>query len=209
MPDNLYHHYHVARNDERRGLFQLMQQEFGCRSGIYPGCFVHITPSFYLPEMIYVDSDARAARFFRDGAAQRLVIHERIYSEAAVIAFHQMDYRQPLPIPDASVDLLISQYAGFISAACARYLRPGGLLVANNSHGDAGLARIDEQFEFIAVINRRGETFQVRTDRLDDYFVPKSSHPLPTGDALRDYLLQLGRGLGYQKTAAAYVFRKR
>ena len=40
---------------------------------------------------------------------------------------------------EGRVDVLLSQYAGFISEPCKGYLRAGGVLVANNSHGDARL----------------------------------------------------------------------
>ena len=40
---------------------------------------------------------------------------------------------------DRSVDLLISQYAGIISQPCKRYLKPGGYLLVNNSHGGRGV----------------------------------------------------------------------
>ena len=33
-----------------------------------------------------------------------------------------------------------------------RYLKVGGILAVNNSHGDAGLASIDPDYEFIGVI---------------------------------------------------------
>ena len=54
---------------------------------------------------------------------------------------------------DGSVELVISQYAGFVSENCKRYLPRGGYLIANNSHGDAGLASCDREFKFVAVVN--------------------------------------------------------
>ena len=159
--------------------------------------------------MVYLDSDARAKRSFGDGTAQEIVNARRSYKEASRFEFVDQDYSLPLPIEDESVDLLISQYAGFVSDSCARYLKPGGYLIANNSHGDAGLAHSDRAFELIAVVNRRGERYSFKTADLDQYFSAKTQS-LPTdSQPLREYLKDLGRDVGYTKTASDYVFRKR
>lgn len=208
MSIGLYTKYHVERHDERAQLFDLIVEQFGVRSGIYPGCFVHVTPSFFIPRMVYVDTEKRAERFFAQGEALALVNERKSYRDEPEITFHRQDYTQPLPIPEETVDLLISQYAGFVSERCKRYLRRGGILLANNSHGDAGLAACDPDFALIAVVQRRGESFRMVTSSLSDYFVPKSAQ-VPHGEAeLRAYIKQLGRGVGYTKTAAAYLFRK-
>lgn len=205
---DLYTRYYVERGDERRELFRLLRERYRCRVGLYPGCYVHVTPSFYLPIMVYVDSDRRAHRFFRGGAARRIVGSRKVYADEPVIRFHPQDYREPLSLTEGSVDLLVSQYAGFVSETCSRYLRPGGLLVANDSHGDAGLANIDPAFELIGAIDRRGDRFSLTTDGLEEYFVRDTPAGLPRRSDLRDYLKGLGRGLRYAKPADDYLFRK-
>jgi hypothetical protein len=117
-------------------LFQAIRAEFGTVRGLYPGCFVHVTPSFVIPEMHYVDSDRNANRFFADGMAQALVEQNRVYDESPFLRFHFQDYRKGLPIADGTINLVISQYAGFVSETCKRYLARGGYLIANNSRGD-------------------------------------------------------------------------
>jgi len=205
---DLYEKYHTSRSDERRGLFEIARREFGAARGLYPGCFVHVTPSFFIPDMVYVDSIASAARFFRARKASALVAREKVYAGDAQIAFHPLDYTDPLPLVDASFDLLISQYAGPISEHCRRYLRPGGILIANNSHGDAGLAHNDPAFELVAVINRRGTRFTLSTKALDACFVPKKTKVPEDRAAARAFLMKLGRGVGYTKSPADYVFQK-
>ncbi|MGC9469833.1 MAG: hypothetical protein ACP5HS_14655 [Anaerolineae bacterium] len=205
---DLYEKYHTSRGDERRGLFEIARDEFGVASGLYPGCFVHVTPSFFIPQMAYVDSDARASCFFRTGKAAAVISREKVYEVEPEIAFYPEDYTMSLPLDDGSFDLLISQYAGPVSEHCKRYLRSGGILIANNSHGDAGLAHNDRDFELVAVINRRGARFTLSTPDLSEYFVPKTK-TLPEDRATaREYLMALGRGVGYVKSAADYVFRK-
>ena len=87
--------------------------------------------------------------------------------------------------------------------SCKRYLKIGGILAASNSHGDAGLASIDPDYQFVGVIKGRGDRFLVREDDLDVYFAPKQETIVTEG-----LLRKLGRGVGYTKTAAAYLFER-
>lgn len=206
---DLYAKYHLERGDERRELFRLLRDRYDCTVGLYPGCFVHVTPSFYLQTMTYVDTSPRARQFFRGGAAVRTVDANKTYPDRAVIHFHPLDYRTHLPLDDETVDLLVSQYAGFVSDACSRYLCHGGILVANDSHGDAGLAYVDPAFDFVGVVLRNGEQFELSTEGLGEYFVRASHTPLPDRSDLRQYLKGLGRPLRYVKSAEDYLFRKR
>lgn len=205
----LYEKYHTSRADERLGLFESVRAEFGLTRGLYPGCFVHVTPSFVIPQMHYVDNDRNAKKFYADGSARRIVEERRVYSEAPVLEFYPQSYQEELPLEDGSVDLLISQYAGLVSDSCKRYLRTGGYLIANNSHGDAGFAACDAEFRLVAVVNRRGERWTLSTRDLDDYFIPKSRTVPNEPEALARHIRELGKGIGYTKTATDYVFEKR
>ena len=205
---SLYDKYHASRQDERLGLFESVRAEFGTVRGLYPGCFVHVTPSFVIPEMHYVDSDRNANRFFADGMAQALVEQKRVYGESPLLRFHFQDYRKHLPIEDGSIDLVISQYAGFVSETCKRYLARGGYLIANNSHGDAGLAACDGELRLVAVVNRRGDRWSLSTRNLSDYFIPKSPTVPREPSELAGHIRELGKGIGYTRTASDYVFEK-
>jgi hypothetical protein len=167
----LYHQYHAARNDERLELFDIVRAEYGAKSFLYPGCFVHITPAFVMPNATFVDTDKRARRFFDDPQTTSFVGASKQYEEEPELRFLVQDYTEELPI-HRGYDLLISQYAGFVSESCKRHLRKGGVLLGNDSHGDASLASIDKDFRLTAVIQRRGEYFWISTTRLNEYFVP-------------------------------------
>ena len=159
--------------------------------------------------MYYVDNDRNAKKFYADGSARRIVEERRVYEGEPILEFYPQSYQEELPLEDGSVDLLISQYAGLVSAGCKRYLRTGGCLIANNSHGDAGFAACDPEFRLVAVVNRRGEQWTLSTRDLADYFIPKSQ-TLPTDpSALADHIRELGKGIGYTRTATDYVFEKR
>ena len=103
-----------------------------------------------------------------------------------------------------SFELLISQYAGFVSQYCKKYLKADGLLVANNSHGDASMAFLDIDYEFIGVFNKRSENkYAMSTKNLNTYFIPKKPRVITQA-----YLKQIKKGVGYTKYASSYLFRK-
>lgn len=75
--------------------------------------------------------------------------------------------------------------------------------MANNSHGDAGLAALDTDYQLIGVISLRNGKHRISESDLDAYFVPKASMPIT-----KAYLEGLQKGIGYKKTSSAYLFRK-
>lgn len=202
----LYDHYHANREDEREELFALMRSEFSVERGLYPGCFVHLTPSFVIPWMVYADADSRARTFFSGPRAAELVAARKRYEEESQFIFHRQDYREPIPIEEESVDLLISQFAGPVGSHCLGYVKRGGYLLANDSHGDAGRAFCDERLALVGAVQRHGERFTLVTTRLDEYFVPRSSSVPAERSARLRYLENLDRGLPYRHVASDYVF---
>jgi len=122
---------------KRAALFKELKR-FPIKKALYPGSYIHISPSFYFPEVVYVDNDRKAKRFFTHQSIFAFIEENRTYSEKSIVRFHGQDYLEEISEEKNSFDLLISQYAGFISQHCKHYLRPQGYLLANNSHGDAG-----------------------------------------------------------------------
>jgi hypothetical protein len=202
-PIELYKEYFVNREFERLDLFQLLAERFDVKSALYPGSFVHITPSFVFRKTTYVDTDKRTKQFFQFPEVLDFVAKNKIYPQMSEITFHPADYRQALAEPDESYDLLISQYAGFISKHCKRYLKINGILLVNNSHGDASMAFIDPDYQFIGAILRNKGKHRISEKELDTYFIPEK--PVEISKA---YLEQTQKGIGYQKTASSYLFRR-
>ena len=101
-----------------------------------------------------------------------MISKKKTYDTDAVFHFISSDYSQPLDFKEKSYDLLISQYAGFVSQACKKYLKTGGILLANNSHGDAGMAFIDDDYEFIAAVYVKGGSYHITDRNLGSYFIP-------------------------------------
>ena len=199
----LYRENHVDKDDERLGLFRGVVEILRPRSALYPGSFVHITPSFVIPTVAYVDSDRRAARFFADPAVATLIAARKDYAAEPVIVFHAQDYDEAIAEPTRSFDLLISQYAGFVSRACKQYLAIGGHLLVNNSHGDASMVALDPDFELVAVYQRCRERFVFAMEDLATHMVPKAG-PAPTEAELERSM----RGPAFIRRAAGYVFRR-
>ena len=202
-PIALYKEYFLDRDFERLDLFQALDERYGVQSALYPGCFVHITPSFVYPLTTYVDTDKRAKKFFASPAVLAFIAARKTYPQNPKVTFYASDYTQAIEEPDESYDLLISQYAGFVSQPCKRYLKVGGLLLVNNSHGDASMAFLDDDYEFVAAVMRRDGRHRISERNLDAYFVPKK--PIQITKA---YLERTQKGIGYQKTASSYLFRR-
>lgn len=202
---SLYKKHFVINDFERKDLFDAIRKRYGCKSALYPGSFIHITPSFYFPSVIYVDSDRQAKRFFEDTEeVKRIIDSNKIYKEESIVTFIGKSYMGPLDIPEASVDLLISQYAGFVSKYCKKYLKKEGILLVNNSHGDAGRAYLDDDYQLAAAVHKRSGIYRIDESSPEKYFIPKK--PL---DMTISYLESLKKGIGYTRSASSYIFIKK
>lgn len=200
---NLYYNHFIKNDDERLELFQVIRTKFNIKKGLYPGSYVHITPSFIFPEMVYVDNDKRCNIFFSEPNTFKLIKDNKVYPNNPILRFHFADFTKGFPEEENSFDLLISLYSGFVSKHCKKYLKKGGILIANNSHGDSSLAYLDLSFKFIGAIKRRGNNFKFTDQYLDSYFITKNGKPID-----KNKIENTMRGAGFKKTGYAYVFTK-
>lgn len=203
MIPKLYQQYFIEKQDERRELFSLLAKQFSVKTGIYPGSFVHITPSFYIPEMAYIDNDRRISKFFRDPEVKKYIEDNKAYAETPKITGIQADYSKTLDLDEDYFDMMFSFYAGFISEACKRYLRSDGILIANNSHGDASLAISDPEYSSIGVIIRNRDKFRMVTENIGGYLEKKDNTPIDTVKVKEKMI-----GEKFSKYAYAYIFKK-
>lgn len=199
-----YKKYFIDKDFERIGLFKAIKDKYDCKSALYPGSFIHISPSYIFPDVVYVDTDSQAKKFFEDmGQVNKIIKAGKLYDQESNVAFYGQSYKKPIDIPEGSIDLLISQYAGFISLHCKKYLKNGGILLVNNSHGDASMARLDDDYSLIAVVKKQGGNFRISDKDLQSYFIPKKPVKVT-----RSYLEETQKGIGYTRTASSYIFRK-
>lgn len=200
----LYKKYHIDRDDERLGLFLEIAEKFNIRSVLYPGSFVHIAPSFVFPRVFYIDSYKKAKFFFEDPSVYEYICKNKIYKDKPEIFFQLKNYMRSIEAPEGSFDLLISQYAGFVSQGSKKYLKVGGILLTNNSHGDASMASIDKDYKFIGIVNKRsGGKYTFSDKNLNEYFIPKKHIAIT-----KEYLEKIKRGIGYTKYVTDYVFKR-
>jgi hypothetical protein len=200
--ENLYKNY-IEKYGERSELFNLLKNKFNIIRALYPGSALHITPSFFFPETVYIDTYSKAKSFFKMNGLNSFIARNKRYEPEPIVRYYPSDYKDKISEKDNYFDLLISQYAGFISKYCKRYLKLGGFLVVNNSHGDASMASIDNNFEFFAVLNLRNRKYYYSQKNLEQYFIPKKSILIT-----EEYLERRQRGVGYKKTATNYLFKR-
>lgn len=197
-----YDKYFLSRQFDRLGLFELLQTKYDIRKALYLGSHIHITPSLVFPEVVYVDSSEKFKQMIESEEAREFIEKNKQYSTKPKYAFIKQNYDNKLHI-DTDFDLLISQYAGFVSQAGKHHLISGGILVANNSHGDATMTHLDSDFELIAVAHHTNDKWHIFEERLDKYFVRKDG----ATDSIESVRAN-GKGPGYAKTATVYIFRK-
>ncbi|MEL6984145.1 MAG: hypothetical protein AAFO29_17095 [Actinomycetota bacterium] len=189
---------------DRLRLFTAVAETVEAVSVLYPGSFVDVAPSFVFPSVTYADSDRRAALFFADvDGVDEIIATSAIDDRPRSVEFHGGDYRHDLDLDDGRFDLLISLYAGFVSEACTRYLRIGGTLLVNSSHGDAAMASIDERYQLAAVVTSAKGRYRVSSEDLGRYLIPKKPQDLSP-----ETLHELGRGIAYTTAPFAYLFRR-
>lgn len=204
-PGALFAEYDRHPDDHQRLLRAVADSELFERV-LYPGSYIDVSPSFVFRDVTYVDTDRRAARFFSDRPGVDRLVRSCYRGEGSPTwRFLHADYTDPLDVPIASMDLVISLYAGFVSEHCTLYLRAGGCLLANNSHGDASLASLDSRNELVAVVVRRASGYRIEARDLQGYLDPHD----PAIEVTADLLRKSGRGVRYRRSAAAYLFRRR
>lgn len=189
---------------DRPGLFSAVADTLAASSVLYPGSYIDIAPPFVFDDVTYVDVDRRAARFFSDTAGVNEILAER-RSDTRPVAwdFIHADYTSDLDLEHESFGLLVSLYAGLISEHCTQYLKRGGHLLVNPSHGDVAMASIDPRYELVAVVRSASGTYDVSDRAMDTYLIPKREVSVT-----KQMLHESNRGIGYTNSPFAYLFRR-
>jgi len=204
-----FHADYDAHTDDRVRLFHALVDTLTPEARVlYPGSYVDIAPSVWFDDVTYVDNDKRFPKFFsHTDDVNELVRTKRstlgLPERPLKIGSHCVDYRTPLPEPEQSFDVLVSLYAGFISEHCTIYLKVGGTLLVNPSHGDAAMASVDPRYELAGVVISSNGAYRVRTSDLETYLIPKKPQ-----DVTIKSLHANGRGIGYTRSPFAYLFTR-
>ena len=203
-PPKLYDKYFIQKGIERTDLFKTINSRFKIDEALYPGSFVHISPSFVFPQVVYVDSDKRCKSFFQDSNVREYIREKKAYLKESTVRFHERDFSRPFNEEDESFDLLISQFSGFISKYCKRYLKHNGILLVNDSHGDATLAQLDIDYELIAGIDYIDGSYKIIESNLEELFQRKGKRRI-----FEEEVLKKVKGLKYKLERENYLFARR
>ena len=183
----------------RLELYRVVSRKFEISSALYPGCHIDFSPTLVIPKVIYVDNFKGTINFFKHLDQIKTYIDEhKEFKEDFELLFFGQDYTQEIVVEP--VDLIISQYAGFVGQATKKYLKVGGILLCNDSHGDATLAKFDEDFRLIGTIDKN---YVINHSNLDDYFV-KSKGKLVDLMVVKTKM----KGPSYSKSTENYLFQK-
>lgn len=197
-PIQVYRDY-TDRFGHRRELYKMIAEKLTVKSAIYPGSHIDIMPSLFIPNVVYIDNFKGAIRFFT--YIDEIKAHlnqQKTYAEDCSILFFGQDYSQFLDIPKC--DLIISQFAGFSGQATKQHLRTGGYLLCNDSHGDATLARFDDDFKLVGAIDASNT---IDDANLEKYFALPKNH-LVDLNAVKNNM----KGPRYSFTSENYLFQK-
>jgi hypothetical protein len=196
---DLYRKHYTELQFERAGLFGLVQQSFHSHQVLYPGCFMHITPSLYFPHVVYIDRRPEVQTFFADleGVSQ-FIERNKYYRRSAYIRFIAQDFTDPLPLLPDSFDLLISIFVTGAAEACQRYLKPNGLLLTNRRQEGTSIdfkllyAVVFRSGKYRIVDGEHAKQLAARSDS------KRTSHDLRQGE----------RGFQYNENEIYFLFNK-
>jgi len=200
---DLYRKYYRDAQFERVGLFKVIGENYHCNEALYPGSFIHITPSFFFPHVVYVDQGPSATEFFADmlGVLQYINRNKK-YKRSAYVRFIAQDYSTALPLGEKQFDLLISLYASGISRTCKKYLKLGGIVVTNNFQDDARQAALDPEFQLISVVRYRKKTYTLIEDISEDFLASQGKAKT------KRYTKQTSSGIEYTENEVYFIFRR-
>jgi len=190
---------YINKIGDRKELYKVVARNYFIQTAIYPGSHIDITPSLVIPKVTYIDNFKGAIKFFKNmEIIEKYIEQNKDYPDLCKIEFIGQDYTQPLEIKP--VDLIISQYAGFVGKETKKYLKIGGILLCNDSHGDATLAKFDDDFDFLGIVDNKNK---IQSNNLEAYF------KLPKEKAVDiKSVKEKMKGLKYSLTAENYLFRK-
>lgn len=157
---------YIAKIGDRKSLYRSVERTFKVKKALYPGSHIDISASLVIPNVTYIDNYKGTIQFFNHiNEIKNYINLNKEYPEECSIDFFGLDYNANVQIK--KVDMLISQFAGFVGQATKKHLKKGGILLCNDSHGDATLAYLDDDYDFIGVVESNNA---IITNGLEKYF---------------------------------------
>lgn len=189
-----YNRFYREIGFERAEVFAYLKEHFTCKAVLYPGCSIHITPSFYFEHVVYIDISPLSARFFSENALlAEFIGGNRKYKGRAHYQYLEKDFTKELALREDSFDLLISLFSGRQIEYCTKYLKGGGLILTNSLFSDRESLEADSQFTLIS-------SFRVRKGGV----VPVDDRMAKGGHST---LKKESRGFRYRDEEIYYIYK--
>ena len=207
LPTYLRDYYEAHHCHNLLGVFRAIRDLIGVQRVVYPGSYVHLTPSLVFPRVCYLDSvKGFGAAMQSDNLGHWLDAHKE-YAEPAEITAIETAYNRIPSTLIAVFGLMISLNAGAISQECKPLLFPGAYLLANDGHYDAARAHADADYTLVAALSANG-AYETGEEALRGYFVSKQGQPL-TREMLAENTQRSPSKARYKmaRTASAFLFR--
>ena len=161
-------------NDPHLVPLKLIKNNYLIEKVLYPGCWIHLTPSLIFSHVVYVDSFSKMETNLSDPKLLEYIGYNSEDYGESIIKVHNEDYRNEIDEEINSFDLLISLSSGFVSKYCAKYLKKNGILFVNNEHYDAMHAFVDEKFTLVGVFTSKSKL--IKKEKLtESYFQTKNN----------------------------------
>lgn len=149
-----YNKYYKSIGFERRGLFEFLEKEFKPKCVLYPGSSIHITPSFYLKHVTYVDMSSLSKEFFEDKKeVSQFIFKNKIYKESSFWEFIGRDFQTEIGLRDNYFDLLISIFSGNLIEHCENYVKNGGIILTTSLFSDNEAMKHRSGYQLTGAIN--------------------------------------------------------
>ena len=159
------------------GVFRAVRDLIGVQHVVYPGSYVHLTPSLVFPHVCYVDSVKGFGSAMQSSDVLPWLDAHKEYPEPVELTAIETTYDQIPPSLLASFALMVSLNAGAISQACKPQLAPGAHLLVNDGHYDAARAHVDDDYTLVAAFSAEGSC-ELEENALRGYFVSRKGQPL-------------------------------
>lgn len=174
------HLSHVLRvykglDDWHLPIFRQTKLHTGATKVLYPGSDKHVTASLIFPDVLYVDFNKKMKPIFEDPAVLQWVADHKEYDGDTQIKFEAKNFESKL-CGEKTMDLLITACAGFVTKSCAKYVKPGGFVLASDAHWDARQMFVTKGFEFVGVFE--GDALDTSEEGKTGHFMTTKGTPI-------------------------------
>ena len=169
------------------------------QEALYPGCGIHITPSFFIPHVVYIDKDPSVKDFFAEHESIITFINQnKRYKRSTYIRFIQADYSNNASIVTDKFDLVIALFANGVVRRFVQNLKSEGILLTHHFHNEVQDALNTPSLQYKSIIQIRGKKYQFMV-----------SHQLPLQKTGREFIKRKSTGFEYKEEETYFIFQKR